>query len=261
VPAPSEACNNHDGLSGEPKLGELEARLAALHARTREGFAQRAEGLREAADRLERGDDDARDEIRRLAHKLRGVAGSAGHEGLGERAGRLEGAVGTGAADFAIAEGARRLAKAADVARATIPPPPQTSAVTSRDAGTQTLAWRVVALDDEASTRRLLQIALKHAGCDAHVFADPAEAMRAVSERPPDLVIVDAMMPDVDGLTFYRGVRARGERTPVVILSAASHEELGWQLPDDPRLTWMRKPFRPGTLLDDLRAFVAATTA
>ncbi|RZO59750.1 MAG: hypothetical protein EVA89_14920, partial [Sandaracinaceae bacterium] len=69
-------------MSGEPKLGELEARLAALHARTREGFAQRAEGLREAADRLERGDDDARDEIRRLAHKLRGVAGSAGHGGL-----------------------------------------------------------------------------------------------------------------------------------------------------------------------------------
>jgi len=31
--------------------------------------------------------------------------------------------------------------------------------------------------------------------------------------------------------------------------------------PDDPRLTWMRKPFRPGALLDDLRAFVAATTA
>jgi len=259
VPARPEACNNPDGLAGESKLDALEARLAALHARTREGFAERAAELRDAATRLQGGEADARDAIRRLAHKLRGVAGTAGHAELGERAGRLEQAALSGAADFAIAEGARRLAKAADVARATLPPPPasKSAPTTVED---RALGWRVVALDDEASTRRLLEIALKHAGCEATVHDDPEAAMRAVSDDAPDLVIVDAMMPDVDGLTFYRGVRARGPEIPVVILSAASHEELGWSLPDDPRLTWMRKPFRPGALLDELRAFVATTT-
>lgn len=244
------------------KLAELEARLAALHAKTEAGFGERAVALREAAAGLDGGDETARADIARLAHKLRGVAGSAGHPALTERAGRLEAAVESGAADLAVAEGARRLADATERAtsgEATEPPAPAPrSAAVSR----ARLGWRVVALDDEKSTRRLLEITLKTAGgCEATVLAEPDAAMRAVEEAATDLVIVDAMMPEMDGLTFYRGVRARcGDAIPVVILSAASAEELGWELPDDPRLRWMRKPFRPAALIADLRAFVEATT-
>jgi len=239
------------------KLADLEARLAALHAKTEAGFSERAATLRAAAERLDDGDEEARDEIARLAHKLRGVAGSAGHPGLTERAGRLEAAIKSGAAALAVAEGARRLADAAEKAKDGVAKPEPVARKAAASSRTS-LGWRVVALDDESATRRLLEITLKTAGgCDATVVGDPQEAMRAVQEHAADLVIVDAMMPDMDGLTFYRGVRGRcGDAVPVVILSAATPEELGWELPDDPRLQWMRKPFRPAALIADLRAFV-----
>ncbi|HJL16345.1 MAG TPA: response regulator [Sandaracinaceae bacterium LLY-WYZ-13_1] len=248
-------------MSDRPKLDALEARLAGIRARQKAGFVDRARELRQAAEALDAGDEGARETIRRLAHRLRGVAGNAGRTGLGERAGRLEEAAKTDAAALAIAEGARRLAQAAEAASGSDEDarPPATDAGDEAPApAARRLGWRVVALDDEASTRRLLSLTLGSAGgCEAVVLADPAEAMRAIRERPPDLVIVDAMMPEVDGLAFYRGVRRATDATlPVVILSAATPDELGWELPVDPRLEWMRKPFRPRALLDELRAFV-----
>ncbi len=247
------------------KLSELEARLAALHAKTEAGFADRARALREAAARLDAGDDGARDEIKRLSHKLRGVAGSAGHEALTERAGRLETAIASGASAMVVVEGARRLAKAAEDASAGAPRAEGAASAPTKESAPRTdaLGWRVVALDDESSTRRLLEITLRSAGgCAAEVLGDPEAAMARILATPPDLVIVDAMMPDMDGLTFYRAVRERcGDAIPIVILSAASVEELGWSMPDDARLCWLRKPFRPASLISELRAFVDAARA
>lgn len=240
-------------MSGS-KLDELEARLASVKRAAEAGFGERAQALREAAAALEGGDVGAREDIRRLAHKLRGIGGSVGYADLSERAARLEQAALGPAADLAIAEGARRLAAAALVPDVR-PPTPVTG--TPRATVGRSFGWRVVALDDESSTRRLLEITLAHAGCDADVVGDPADAMKHIEARTPDLVIVDAMMPDVNGLEFYRGVRLRlGSEIPVVILSAASASELGWELPEDPRMVWIRKPFRPAILIEELRAFV-----
>jgi CheY-like chemotaxis protein/HPt (histidine-containing phosphotransfer) domain-containing protein len=243
------------------KLDQLEARLKVVREATATGFADRAAELAEAAARLDEGEPEARDQIRRLSHKLRGVAGSAGHPELGDRAGRLEQAAAGPATDLAIAEGARRLAKAAEDASSA--PATGWEATAPRNAPSQVdqaaLGWKVIALDDESATRRLLEITLKHGGCHAQVFACPSEAMASLQSGAPDLVIVDAMMPDVDGLEFYRGVRLHaGPSVPVVILSAASATELGWELPDDELLRWMRKPFRPASLLEELRAFVGS---
>ena len=242
--------------------GSLEARLAAVQRRTQAGFAARARELRDAAEALAAGDAGARQIIRRLAHKLRGIAGSAGHGALGERAGRLElAARKQDIAALALIEGARRLASATEAATRS----PDSTSHVAPDAATHTpapakreLGWRVVALDDESSTRRLLEITFRAGGgCDVEVHEDPGAAMKAIVERATDLVVVDAMMPDVNGLEFYRAVRERaGAGLPVVILSAASAEELGWTLPSDPRLRWSRKPFRPGALLEQLRVFV-----
>lgn len=244
------------------KLADLQRRLEGLHRKTEAGFAERAQKLCDAAAALEDGDAAARETIQRLAHQLRGVAGTAGHASLTDRAGRLEDAARGSASALAIAEGARRLAQfARSAARGEDRPdrevrnPAGTAPPTARS-----LAWRVVVLDDEPSTRRLLSITLRQAGgCDAHVVGDPAAAMNLVRAHRTDLVIVDAMMPELDGLSFYRAVRRlAGPELPVVILSAATAAELGWELPDDPRLGWMRKPFRPGALLDDLLEFVGA---
>lgn len=250
------------------RVEDLQARLRAVGRSIADGFAERARELRAAGDRLDAGAPDARDAIRRLAHKLRGVASTAGHDELTAFAARLEGSASGAASDFAIAEGARRLAAAVERAAAQGAAgeadvmAPAAAAGLARPALSRglELGWRVVALDDEPSTRRLLTITLEQAGgCDAHVTGDPAEAMALVTERAPAVVLVDAMMPDVDGLSFYLALRRRvGPLVPVVILSAATAEELGWELPDDPLLCWMRKPFRPGALLAELRAFVGA---
>lgn len=241
-------------MADGPKLAELEARLAAVRRETVEGLAHRARALREAADRLE-GDRDARHEIRRLAHRVRGVAGSAGHPELSERAARLEEASGV-VSDLALAEGARRLADALERAGAIAAPAP---AVVREPSEAPALGLRVVALDDDATTRRLLEITLVTiGGCDAAVLSDASDAMERVRAGGVELVIADAMMPEVSGLELYRAVRREaGPELPVVILSAASPGELGWALPDDPRLTWLRKPFRPAALVEELSAFVA----
>lgn len=241
-------------MDGRSRLSQLDARLAAVRRSTVEGFASRARELREAAERLEGGDADAKEEIRRLAHRLRGVAGSAGHAELSERAARLEAAAAVAGA-LAVVEGARRLASAAERAAslATDAPAPA-EAAPPEDV---TLDLRVVALDDEPTTRRLLEITLLQlGGARATVLSEPSAAMELVRGGEIDLLIVDAMMPDVSGLELYEAVRRElGPSMPVVILSAASPEELGWELPEDPRFTWMRKPFRPAALLAALRAF------
>ncbi len=236
------------------KLSRLEERLAEVRRTTVEGFADRARDLREAAERLVAGEAEARGEIRRLAHRLRGVAGSAGHAELSERAARLEAAAET-ASDPALLEGARRLAAAAERASASLDAAPEPLALPPAESAP--LDLRVVALDDEPATRRLLEITLLQVGrAQAAVLADPAAVMERVRSGEIDLLIVDAMMPEVSGLELYRAARReRGPSLPIVILSAASPEELGWQLPDDPRFTWMRKPFRPAALLAELRAF------
>ena len=77
-------------MGSNSKFEELHRRLAKVHENTRSNFAERAKEMHAAIERLGNGDQEARDTLRRLAHKLRGVAGNVGHEQLGERAGRLE---------------------------------------------------------------------------------------------------------------------------------------------------------------------------
>ncbi len=232
----------------------LAQHLAAVMRSIEEGFAERGSALREAADRLEKGYDEAREDIRRLAHRLRGIAGSAGHPQLSERAARLEHAV-PSASSFSLAEGARALAKAAEHARSG--QATEEARPAKESSKPDPLGWRVLAVDDEPATRRLLSITLVSAGgCEAEVLEDPARAIELAKEQHFDLAIIDAMMPTMNGLELYRALRTEQSELPIAILSAAAAEELGWKLPNDGRLTWVQKPFRPAHLLTALRAFV-----
>ena len=67
------------------------------------------------------------------------------------------------------------------------------------------------------------------------------------------------MMPDMDGLSFCRAVRAQSTTAgiPVVMLSASSPEELGWPVGGDGPTVWLRKPFDPKTLIDEVRRVAA----
>jgi len=67
-----------------------------------------------------------------------------------------------------------------------------------------------------------------------------------------DVVVSDAMMPDMNGRDFRRAARAAGATMPIVILSAASASELGWAGELGKTDAWLRKPFKPTELVQDI---------
>jgi two-component system chemotaxis response regulator CheY len=79
---------------------------------------------------------------------------------------------------------------------------------------------RVLVIDDDARLRQVLARLLRGAGFDTiDEAADGEEAIGAMADFPPDLIITDCQMPRMDGITFVRQLRARGNRTPVIMIS------------------------------------------
>src|SRR3954465_10023587 len=93
--------------------------------------------------------------------------------------------------------------------------------MTSRREGhAQSVAARVLIVDDEPSITDAVATALRYEGFETSEVATGLEAMRAAEEFGPDLVILDIMLPDLDGLSVARKLRALPERVPVIFLSA-----------------------------------------
>ena len=84
---------------------------------------------------------------------------------------------------------------------------------------------RLLLVDDEENLRSMLQAALRHSGFEVHPAATGAEALQRVSDLRPDLVVLDVMLPDVDGFEVCRRLRAAGDATPVLFLTARDATE------------------------------------
>ena len=78
----------------------------------------------------------------------------------------------------------------------------------------------VLIVDDEPDLRDLLTTSLRFAGFDAHSVASGRAALDILADRRVDLVVMDVMMPALDGLTAVRKLRARGDDVPVLFLTA-----------------------------------------
>jgi two-component system response regulator MprA len=79
---------------------------------------------------------------------------------------------------------------------------------------------RVLVVDDEPAVRRALERALALERHDVVLAADGEEALDALMSSPPDAIILDVMMPRLDGLEVCRRLRAAGDRTPILMLTA-----------------------------------------
>ncbi|MDI5964885.1 response regulator transcription factor [Streptomyces sp. SL13] len=79
---------------------------------------------------------------------------------------------------------------------------------------------RVLVVDDEAPLAELLSMALRYEGWDVRTAADGAGALRTAREFRPDAVLLDIMLPDLDGLTVLSRLRADGTDVPVLFLTA-----------------------------------------
>ena len=86
-------------------------------------------------------------------------------------------------------------------------------------------AARVLVVDDEDNITFLLRSALVHFGFAVEVAADGRSALQAVRAQAPDLVLLDVMLPDVDGFEVCRRMRADGIDTPVLFLTARDATE------------------------------------
>ena len=79
---------------------------------------------------------------------------------------------------------------------------------------------RILVVDDEPAVRTALERALRLEGYDVELAADGAEALQRLSLHTPDAVVLDVLMPKVDGLEVCRRLRAADDRTPVLMLTA-----------------------------------------
>ena len=121
-------------------------------------------------------------------------------------------------------------------------------------------AGRVLVAEDDKSVRDSLVRALTFEGYEVVTAGDGAEALMAVVESQPDVIVLDVLMPHVDGLTACRRLRERGDRTPVLMLTArheVSDRVAGLDAGADDYLV---KPFALDELLARLRALVRRTS-
>jgi two-component system, OmpR family, response regulator len=79
---------------------------------------------------------------------------------------------------------------------------------------------RALVVDDEASLSNLLQMALRYEGWEVKTAADGQQALKTAREFRPDVIVLDIMMPNVDGLEALRRLRANGDDVPVLFLTA-----------------------------------------
>ena len=79
---------------------------------------------------------------------------------------------------------------------------------------------RLLVVDDEPNIRELLSTSLRFAGFEVHTAADGQEALNQAERTRPDLVVLDVMLPDLDGFAVTRRLRERGRDVPVLFLTA-----------------------------------------
>lgn len=111
----------------------------------------------------------------------------------------------------------------------------------------------ILLVDDEARLRQALQVELRAEGYAVVQAGDGDEALRALDRTPPDLVVLDLGLPDIDGLEVCRAVRERS-RCPIVVLSARATEQDKVQALDRGADDYITKPFGIDELLARVRA-------
>jgi two-component system OmpR family response regulator len=119
---------------------------------------------------------------------------------------------------------------------------------------------KVLVVDDEPNIRELVQVALKFHGCSVTAGASGQEALQRAASDHPDLIVLDVMLPDIDGFEVCRRLRAQANDVPVIFLTArdtTTDTVTGLALGGDDYIT---KPFSVEALVARVRAVLRRAT-
>jgi two-component system, OmpR family, KDP operon response regulator KdpE len=119
---------------------------------------------------------------------------------------------------------------------------------------------RVLVVDDEPQILRALRINLRVREYEVHVAATGAEALEMASRHPPDLVILDLGLPDLDGVEVIGGLRG-WTKAPIIVLSGRADSTDKVEALDAGADDYITKPFGVEELLARMRAAVRRTGA
>jgi DNA-binding response OmpR family regulator len=117
----------------------------------------------------------------------------------------------------------------------------------------------VLVVEDESSIASFVALYLKNAGYGVRTAANGAEALSAASSDQPDLIVLDLMLPDIDGIEVCKRIRQRSE-VPILMLTARDEDVdkiIGLEVGADDYLT---KPFNPRELVARVKSILRRTT-
>jgi len=118
---------------------------------------------------------------------------------------------------------------------------------------------RVIIADDDPDIRRLVEMTVTNAGCDVTVASDGEEALARVRDSVPDLVILDVLMPRMDGWEVARALKSdpATREVPVMFLTSRGQEHDVLEGFDSGAVDYMVKPFSPRELQVRVRSGLA----
>lgn len=119
---------------------------------------------------------------------------------------------------------------------------------------------KIVIADDDVDIRELVVFKLRHAGHEVIPAGDGAAALEACRTHTPDLVILDVMMPGINGLDVASQIRADAAlaRIPIILLTARAQDEDIQQGMDAGATDYIVKPFSPRELASRVNDVLAA---
>jgi two-component system alkaline phosphatase synthesis response regulator PhoP len=114
----------------------------------------------------------------------------------------------------------------------------------------------ILIVDDESSIIELVRIYLEQEGYRILSAMDGFQAIKRISEEKPDLVVLDVMLPELNGLDVCKNLRSQGNQVPIIMLTARDDDIdkiLGLELGAD---DYMTKPFNPRELMARIKAIL-----
>jgi DNA-binding response OmpR family regulator len=117
----------------------------------------------------------------------------------------------------------------------------------------------VLVVEDEASIASFVSLYLKNAGYEVRTAANGAEAISAVASSQPSLIVLDLMLPDIDGIEICRRIRQKSD-VPILMLTARDEDVdkiIGLEVGAD---DYMTKPFNPRELVARVKSILRRAT-